>query len=49
MSSRVGWVLSLSLVCRIAAAAEPAPPPPVTVIRAGTLIDGKSRAGAATR
>jgi imidazolonepropionase-like amidohydrolase len=42
MSSRVGWVLSLSLVCRIAAAAEPAPPPSVTVIRAGTLIDGVS-------
>ena len=42
MSSRAGWVLSLSLVCRIGAAAEPAPPQPVTVIRAGTLIDGVS-------
>jgi imidazolonepropionase-like amidohydrolase len=42
MSSSRAWVLSLSLVCRIGAAAEPAPPPPVTVIRAGTLIDGVS-------
>jgi imidazolonepropionase-like amidohydrolase len=43
MASRVGWMLALSLVCRIAEAADPpAPPQPVTVIRAGTLIDGVS-------
>jgi imidazolonepropionase-like amidohydrolase len=39
MSSRRGWMLALSLVCRMALAADP---PPVTVIRAGTLIDGVS-------
>src|SRR5215475_3923972 len=43
MTSRRGWLLALSLVCRIAAAADPpARPPPVVVIRAGTLIDGVS-------
>jgi imidazolonepropionase-like amidohydrolase len=41
MPSRRGWVLLLSLVCRLALAAEPAPQP-VTVIRAGVLIDGVS-------
>ncbi len=42
MSSRRGWMLALSLVCRLALAADPPAPPPVTVIRAGTLIDGSS-------
>jgi imidazolonepropionase-like amidohydrolase len=42
MASRRGWMLALSLVCRTAAAADPPAPPPVTVIRAGTLIDGVS-------
>jgi len=41
MPSRCGWVLLLSLVCRLALAAEPTPQP-VTVIRAGVLIDGVS-------
>ena len=39
MPSRRGWVVVLSLVCGAARAAAPAP---VTVIRAGVLIDGVS-------
>ena len=46
MRGRGGWVMVLSLVCRAAQAADPkspAPTPlPVTVIRAGVLIDGVS-------
>jgi imidazolonepropionase-like amidohydrolase len=46
MRGRRRWVLVLSLVCHGALAADPpapaAPPPPVTVIRAGVLIDGVS-------
>jgi imidazolonepropionase-like amidohydrolase len=41
MRVRAGWVLLLSLVCRAALAADPAPAA-VTAIRAGTLIDGVS-------
>lgn len=45
MRGRREWVLVLSLVCRAALAADPPPaasPLPVTVIRAGVLIDGVS-------
>ncbi|HUM12899.1 MAG TPA: amidohydrolase family protein [Myxococcaceae bacterium] len=43
MPVRRGWMLLLSLVCRAALAGDSAPAPqPVTVIRAGVLIDGVS-------
>src|SRR4029450_10772975 len=42
MSSRRGWMLALSLVCRMALAADPPAPAPGTVIRAGTRSDGSS-------
>src|SRR5262252_4411795 len=38
-----GWVVAVGgLLCGAALGAEPAPAPPVTVIRAGVLIDGVS-------
>ena len=49
MSSRAGWVLSLSLVARIAAAAGPPRPHRDRAIRAGTLIDGAPARRRATR
>ena len=43
MTSRLRWMILGSLVWGMAAFGQTAPPPAVSVIRAGTLIDGKSQ------